>query len=312
VSAEREILPYDSRWTDYLKDIPGYSEEAAEAAVALADRSGASRRFRPLVCRQRLTASASRATRRSRLRCRSATSPLPSSALVADVSRKYMKETVRSTVEQNLVLRWVSESDLPALYTDLKSVDLATPIAGTIVDVSSCPGTDTCKLGIASSRGLAGELRIGSPPRTPNSTKPSAACASRSAAASIPAASTTWPISASTASAATRTAIRSRTSRFCWAANGPTTPALRACHRRRAVEANSRNGGPHHRPLPPERLEGETFQAFIKRIGKAECKKMIEEFTAVPPHDDRTLVLQRLGRSARILHRRYRRGRMRR
>ena len=32
------------------------------------------------------------------------------------------------------------------------------PGAGTIVDVTACPGTDTCKLGIASSRGLAGEL----------------------------------------------------------------------------------------------------------------------------------------------------------
>jgi sulfite reductase (ferredoxin) len=31
--------------------------------------------------------------------------------------------------------------------------------AGTIVDVTACPGTDTCKLGIASSRGLARELR---------------------------------------------------------------------------------------------------------------------------------------------------------
>jgi sulfite reductase (ferredoxin) len=35
-----------------------------------------------------------------------------------------------------------------------------------------------------------------------------------------------------------------------------------------------------------ERLAGETFPAFIKRIGKAECKKMIDEFTAVPPHEE--------------------------
>jgi len=35
-----------------------------------------------------------------------------------------------------------------------------------------------------------------------------------------------------------------------------------------------------------ERLDGETFQAFIKRIGKAECKKMIEEFAAVPTHEE--------------------------
>jgi len=58
-----------------------------------------------------------------------------------------------------LVLRWVSEADLPALYGDMKQIKLADPCAGTIVDVTACPGTDTCKLGIASSRGLAAELR---------------------------------------------------------------------------------------------------------------------------------------------------------
>src|SRR5262249_5443142 len=40
-----------------------------------------------------------------------------------------------------------------------EAIHLSEPGAGTIVDVTACPGTDTCKLGIASSRGLAGELR---------------------------------------------------------------------------------------------------------------------------------------------------------
>jgi len=77
----------------------------------------------------------------------------------ADIARKYAGDLVRTTVEQNMVLRWVSEADLPALYTELKAVGLAEPNINTIVDITSCPGTDTCKLGIASSRGLAGELR---------------------------------------------------------------------------------------------------------------------------------------------------------
>ena len=66
---------------------------------------------------------------------------------------------MRSTVEQNIVLRWVSEADLPALHAALAAVGLAEAGAGTILDITSCPGTDTCKLGISSSRGLAGELR---------------------------------------------------------------------------------------------------------------------------------------------------------
>jgi sulfite reductase (ferredoxin) len=78
---------------------------------------------------------------------------------VADLARQFTNGTLRTTVDQNIVLRWLSESDLPAVYSALRAIGLGLPGAGTIVDVTSCPGTDTCKLGIASSRGLAGELR---------------------------------------------------------------------------------------------------------------------------------------------------------
>ena len=52
-----------------------------------------------------------------------------------------------------------SEADLPELYRGLEAIGLNEYGAGTILDVTACPGTDTCKLGIASSRGLARELR---------------------------------------------------------------------------------------------------------------------------------------------------------
>jgi len=78
---------------------------------------------------------------------------------VADLAREFAGDSVRATVEQNLLLRWVPESDLPEVWRRLDAIGLAEPSAGTIVDVTSCPGTDTCKLGHASSRGLAGELR---------------------------------------------------------------------------------------------------------------------------------------------------------
>ena len=74
------------------------------------------------------------------------------------VARKYVKEGVRLTVEQNMVLRYVTNADLPALHADLAALGLATPGAETIADVTACPGTDSCKLGIASSRGLAATL----------------------------------------------------------------------------------------------------------------------------------------------------------
>ena len=78
---------------------------------------------------------------------------------LAQMARKYTRETVRATVEQNLVFRWVSEGDLPEFYADLQRIGLSEAGAEGISDITSCPGTDTCKLGISASRGLAGELR---------------------------------------------------------------------------------------------------------------------------------------------------------
>ncbi len=77
---------------------------------------------------------------------------------LATILRKYTHGQVRATVTQNLVVRWVSSSDLPEFYADLKAIHLAQPLANSMADMTACPGTDSCKLGIASSRGLAGVL----------------------------------------------------------------------------------------------------------------------------------------------------------
>ena len=78
--------------------------------------------------------------------------------LLADLARKYTGDAMRATVEQNLLFRWVADADLPAFYSELAKVSLHQAGADMITDVTSCPGTDTCKLGISSSRGLATEL----------------------------------------------------------------------------------------------------------------------------------------------------------
>ncbi len=78
---------------------------------------------------------------------------------LADVARKYVKDTLRTTVDQNLLLQWVSNADLPGLFADLARIGLAETGAGRLKDVVACPGTDSCKLGITASRGLAAHLR---------------------------------------------------------------------------------------------------------------------------------------------------------
>jgi len=77
---------------------------------------------------------------------------------LADIARRFTGDSMRATVEQNLLYRWVSDADLPAFYAEVARTGLGAAGADGITDVTSCPGTDTCKLGISSSRGLATEL----------------------------------------------------------------------------------------------------------------------------------------------------------
>lgn len=78
---------------------------------------------------------------------------------LADIARQFTNGTVRTTVEQNFILRWISKSDVPALFEALDAAGLGEAGASNVLDIVACPGTDTCKLGISSSRGLAAELR---------------------------------------------------------------------------------------------------------------------------------------------------------
>jgi sulfite reductase (ferredoxin) len=77
---------------------------------------------------------------------------------LADLGERFIGDTFRTTVEQNILLRWVRNEDMYTLYRELAKVHLAAAGAETLVDITSCPGTDTCKLGISSSRGLAATL----------------------------------------------------------------------------------------------------------------------------------------------------------
>jgi sulfite reductase (ferredoxin) len=73
---------------------------------------------------------------------------------LADIMREYSGGYARTTVHQNLVLRWVRDESVYEVWQRLLALDLGTPGADEIDDVVSCPGTDSCKLGITSSMGL--------------------------------------------------------------------------------------------------------------------------------------------------------------
>ena len=79
---------------------------------------------------------------------------------LAEISREFSAEGgVRSTTEQNIVLRWVLQSDLPELYQKLVQTGLANPGALTMASAVGCTGTTSCNLAITNSHRLAKEIQ---------------------------------------------------------------------------------------------------------------------------------------------------------
>ncbi|HVP49370.1 MAG TPA: nitrite/sulfite reductase, partial [Bryobacteraceae bacterium] len=285
VMEERAILPHDERWTAYLQDVERYDDKPVKPPSLLQIMPAAPEGFaawrQTNVYGQRQSGYAT------------VTVALPLGDItatqlrkLADLGRKYGNGTFRSTVEQNIILRWVSEADLPALYAELKDAGLDEAGAGTIVDISACPGTDTCKLGISSSRGLAGELRT--------------RLSEQSAAMDEAVRNLHIKISGCFNSCGQHHIADLGFYGVSRHKNGYTVPhfqvvlggqwtenagsyglAIGAVPSKRIPEAVNRITGRYL----AERQKGESFQAFVRRIGKGECRKMLDDLTAVPQHD---------------------------
>ena len=157
VYEDRKTLRHDPEWTAYLDNLDAYEESPLKSPTQLNGASkpdGFDEWYQSNIRLQKQPGYAF------------VTITLPlgditadQTRALADISRKYVKDTIRATVEQNIVLRWVTMTDLPALYKELKAIGLGDPGAESLVDIVACPGTDSCKLGVSSSRGLAAYLR---------------------------------------------------------------------------------------------------------------------------------------------------------
>ena len=74
--------------------------------------------------------------------------------VLADLAEAYGDGTMRLTVEQNVLYRWVKKESLDAFYQRLVAAGMATPDALTLADVVSCPGAESCRIAVTQSRGL--------------------------------------------------------------------------------------------------------------------------------------------------------------
>jgi len=64
-------------------------------------------------------------------------------------------DEIRITINQGLLLKYVRKEALPVLFERLKELDFVKPGFDSVSDITTCPGTDTCNLGISNSTELA-------------------------------------------------------------------------------------------------------------------------------------------------------------
>jgi sulfite reductase (ferredoxin) len=285
VVEELKTMPEDPSWRKFFDEIPRYEEKPAFQTVPLSVNGKKPEGFDQWaatnVYRQRQPGFA---TVTVTLPLGDATSE--QFRKLADLTHKYASDHARTTVEQNLVLRWVKEDQVPALYQELKAIGVAEPGAGTIVDVVTCPGTDTCKLGIASSRGLAGELRT------------------RLAAKSLQLDEAVKNLHIKV-SGCFNSCGQHHVADLGFYGNSRNVGSYTVPHFQVMIGGKWReNGGSYglaigsipSKAIPQvverltgryvkDRTPGETFQAFCARIGKKALKESLEDLAKVPPHD---------------------------
>ena len=87
---------------------------------------------------------------------------VPNGNISTEISRRLIEklqgviaDDVRVTITQNLQFRYIKPEHLEYVYSVLEAENLAAPGYGSAADIVSCPGTDTCNLGISNSTSLA-------------------------------------------------------------------------------------------------------------------------------------------------------------
>jgi len=79
----------------------------------------------------------------------------PKARLLADLVKKYAANEIRLTLRQNILIRHIREELIPFFYVELEKLGFANAGYNSTADITACPGTDTCNLGISSSTGIA-------------------------------------------------------------------------------------------------------------------------------------------------------------
>ncbi len=284
VLEERAQLRPDPRWTSYLQDL-SHTDEKPLRPPSEAGKAG-SDDF------ERWQLTNVQPQRQTGYVTAKVTLPLgdftPSQGRrLADLARRFAEVSLRTTVEQNLLFRWVPEGDLPELFSELQAIGLGDAGADTISDITACPGTDTCKLGISSSRGLAGELRKRLLP-VQQSLDPAASALHIKCSGCFNSCGQHHVADLGFLGVSRNVSGR-RVPHFQLVVGGE-------------IEGNGRSYGLAIGAIPSKRVPdvvqrltdtfvkgkepNESFAKFVERIGKKAIKKIVDEYTQVPSYEE--------------------------
>lgn len=214
---------------------------------------------------------------------------------LAEIAEVYAGE-VRSAISQNFLLRFVPEDALGGLYEALLQAGLAQPQAHTLLDITRCPGADTCNLAITHSRGLAQALEahlaslalVQDPMVRPISIKISGcpnSCGQHHIA--------DIGFYGSSRKVGERevphyTLLLGGRTREGEARFGQVVARIPARRTPEAVERILKR-------YQEEREQGESFQAYLDRVGAASFKPLLEDLQTIPSYEEAPEYYQDLG-----------------
>ncbi|RTI03689.1 ferredoxin--nitrite reductase, partial [Thermus scotoductus] len=214
---------------------------------------------------------------------------------LAEIAEVYAGE-VRSAISQNFLLRYVPEEALGGLYEALLQAGLAQPQAHTLLDITRCPGADTCNLAITHSRGLAQALEahlaslalVQDPMVRPISIKISGcpnSCGQHHIA--------DIGFYGSSRKVGERevphyTLLLGGRTRAGEARFGQVVARIPARRTPEAVERILKR-------YQEEREQGESFQAYLDRVGAASFKPLLEDLQTIPSYEEAPEYYQDLG-----------------
>lgn len=219
---------------------------------------------------------------------------------LAKIARLFCGGHLRTTISQNILLHWVPEKSLKALYAQLQPIGLALKGAETVTDITRCPGADTCQIAITHSKGLAFEMAkifndgYGSDPVFKNITVKISGCTNSCGQ---------HHIANIGFHGASKTVDGKNVPHYQLMIGGYTAPNGVAVFGKRIAQIPARRTPEATKAIldafKKEKGTSEAFLQWAERVGAQKLKDLVAPFTTVPAFDRDPLMYEDLGDSGK-------------